>query len=61
MSEISPEELDERVRAGGDDPLALDARHEAEYDDRQSPDSLNVDGDDELTGREPGPNNCAAE
>jgi rhodanese-related sulfurtransferase len=42
MSEISPEERGERLRAGEDDLLVLDIRHEEEYDDWHIPDTVDV-------------------
>ncbi|QLD89582.1 MBL fold metallo-hydrolase [Natronomonas salina] len=49
MSEISPEELDSRLRAGEEDVLVLDIRHEGEYNEWHIPDSVNIDVYDELT------------
>ncbi|WP_276256170.1 MBL fold metallo-hydrolase [Halomontanus rarus] len=52
MTEISPTELGDRLRAGEDesaDVLVLDVRHREEYEEWHVPDSVNVDVYDELT------------
>jgi rhodanese-related sulfurtransferase len=49
MQEISPKELSEQLQNGGGDPLVLDIRHEADYEEWHIPGSLNVDVYDELT------------
>lgn len=49
MSEISPEELGERLEADEDDLLVLDIRHEEDFQNWQIPDSVNVDVYDALT------------
>ena len=58
MSDISPEELGERLQGEEDNLLVVDIRHQAEFGDWHVPGSVNVD---ELAELELGPNNCAAE
>ncbi|RBI62141.1 MBL fold metallo-hydrolase [halophilic archaeon] len=48
MTEVSPNELSERVRADEEDVLVLDVRHQEDYDDWHIPNSVNVDVYDEL-------------
>ncbi|WP_336035357.1 MBL fold metallo-hydrolase [Halobacterium yunchengense] len=50
MPEINPETLADRLQAPDDDPLVVDVRPEAEYEDWHVPDSVNVAVYDELTG-----------
>jgi glyoxylase-like metal-dependent hydrolase (beta-lactamase superfamily II) len=47
MSEITPDELGERLQ-GDEPPLVLDVRHRAEYEDWHVPGSINVDVYDDL-------------
>ncbi|SHG95020.1 MBL fold metallo-hydrolase [Halobaculum gomorrense] len=49
MQEITPEELSEQLRNGDDEPLVLDIRHEADFEDWHIPGSTNVDVYDQLT------------
>lgn len=49
MQEITPEELSEQFRNDDDEPLVLDIRHEADFEDWHIPGSINVDVYDELT------------
>ncbi|MFB6091566.1 MAG: MBL fold metallo-hydrolase [Haloquadratum sp.] len=49
MSEISPDELGDRLQDDEDDLLVVDIRHQEEYDDWHIPGSVNVDVYDELT------------
>ncbi|MEF8825393.1 MAG: MBL fold metallo-hydrolase [Halapricum sp.] len=49
MSDITPDELSERLRTDGEDQLVLDIRHREDYDDWHIPGSVNVDVYDELT------------
>lgn len=53
------EELGQLLRDGGSGPLAIDIRHEGDYEEWHIPGSLDID--DELAELELGPNNCAAE
>ncbi|WP_137283827.1 MBL fold metallo-hydrolase [Halorussus salinisoli] len=48
MTEISPNELADRLQADEEGLLVLDIRHQADYDDWHVPDSVNVDVYDEL-------------
>jgi len=50
MSDISPEELGERLQGEEDNLLVVDIRHQAEFDDWHVPSSVNVDVYDELAG-----------
>jgi glyoxylase-like metal-dependent hydrolase (beta-lactamase superfamily II) len=49
MQEISPAELGEQLRNGDEEPLVLDIRHEADFEEWHIPGSINVDVYDELT------------
>ncbi|UPV76930.1 MBL fold metallo-hydrolase (plasmid) [Halorussus limi] len=49
MTEISPNELSERLQTDEEDVLVLDIRHEEDYDDWHIPGSINVDVYDRLT------------
>jgi len=49
MQEITPEALSEQLRNGDDEPLVLDIRHEADFEEWHIPGSINVDVYDELT------------
>lgn len=48
MSEITPEELGERLHGDGEPPYVLDIRHEEDFEDWHIPGSENVDVYDEL-------------
>ncbi len=48
MSDISPDELSERLQADDEDVLVLDIRHRDDYEDWHIPGSTNVDVYDEL-------------
>ena len=48
MSEISPEELGDRLQDDDDDLLVVDIRHEADFEEWHVPDSLNVSVYDQL-------------
>jgi glyoxylase-like metal-dependent hydrolase (beta-lactamase superfamily II) len=49
MQEISPAQLGEQLRNGDEEPLVLDIRHEADFEEWHIPGSINVDVYDELT------------
>jgi len=49
MQEITPDELSEQLRNGDSEPVVLDIRHEADFEDWHIPGSVNVDVYDELT------------
>jgi len=49
MQEISPEALSEQLHTGDENPLVLDIRHEADFEEWHIPGSINVDVYDELT------------
>ncbi|WP_075936361.1 MBL fold metallo-hydrolase [Halosegnis longus] len=49
MQEITPEELSEQLRNDDDEPVILDIRHEADFEDWHIPGSINVDIYEQLT------------